>query len=258
MQSFDELKEVVREIRNKCPWDKKQSHESLKKYFIEEVYEALEAIDNKDFNELKEELGDVLLQIMLHSEIASEENHFDINDVINTVKDKMIERHPHVFGELKDRTLDSDDVLTNWEIIKAKSKKRESVLDGLPKAMPALIRAQRMQSKSSKVGFDWEHVDGAFDKVKEELAEFENELGSDNRKRQEEEFGDLLFALVNVGRHLGFDTEETLQRTSNKYEKRFRYVEKQYKNHEEMKKASLEELDNHWDTVKKTEKNDNL
>jgi tetrapyrrole methylase family protein / MazG family protein len=256
MHPFDELKDVVMQVRNKCPWDIKQTHESLKKYFIEEVYEALDAIDNKDFNELKEELGDVLLQVMLHSEIASESKKFDVLNVIDTVKEKLIIRHPHVFGDLKGQNLDSEEVLENWESIKAKTKKRDSVLDGLPKAMPALIRAQRMQSKTSKLGFDWDYIEGAFDKVKEELSEFEYELSTANEEKQKEELGDLLFALVNVGRHLNFDVEECLQKASDKYDRRFRYVEKQYNTHDEMKKAGLEELDKHWNEIKKTEKND--
>lgn len=249
MHSFDDFRKVVHEIRNKCPWDKEQDHTSLKKYLIEESYEVLEAIDDADPAELEKELGDVFLQIMLHSEIASESKLFDIDGVIDKITAKMIERHPHVFGN-DDANISSEKVLENWEMIKARTLKRKSVLEGIPRALPALMRGQRMQSKAASVGFDWDNIDDVLAKTREELTEFLDEIAAGNKKAKAEEFGDLLFALVNVGRHLKFDVEDTLQQANQKFQRRFNYVEEQYENHSEMKKVDLVELDKHWDKAK--------
>lgn len=255
MHSFEKLREVVSQIRKECPWDKKQTFDTLKKHLIEESYEYVEAVDKKDSEEMTEELGDVLLQIMLNSEIASETNLFNVDNVIHAVTQKMIDRHPHIFGELKDQNLTEEQVKKNWEVLKSNSKKkRESILDGVPKALPALMKAQQTQQKCAHVGFDWNTAEGAFDKVKEELSEFEDELNSGDKKKQEEEFGDLLFAMANVGRKLGFDIENCLNQTTQKFTRRFNYIEEQYNSTEELKNAGLEELDSHWEDAKKLRK----
>lgn len=249
MHNFDDFRRVVHAIRNNCPWDKEQDHETLKKYLIEESYEVLEAIDDGDFAELEKELGDVFLQVMLHSEIASETNKFNIDGVIDKITAKMIERHPHVFVK-KDDGISSSEVLENWEVIKSRTSKRKSILEGIPRALPALMRGQRMQSKAAQVGFDWDNIADVVAKTREELGEFLEEVELGNQKASVEEFGDLLFALTNVGRHLKFDVEDSLQQANAKFERRFQHVEAQYENHDEMKKASLEELDGHWDKAK--------
>jgi tetrapyrrole methylase family protein/MazG family protein len=250
MHSFNDFRTVVHKIRNQCPWDKEQDHSTLKKYLIEESYEVLEAIDEGDFAELEIELGDVLLQIMLHSEIASETDKFNIDGVVDKITAKMIERHPHVFGD-DDANISSDKVLENWEVIKSRTLNRKSVLEGVPRHLPALMRAQRLQAKAAGVGFDWPHISDVLEKTHEELTEFLAELESGNQKAQAEEFGDLLFALVNVGRHLKFDVEDCLQQASQKFIRRFNYVEDQFENHADMRTKSLDELDKHWDNAKK-------
>jgi tetrapyrrole methylase family protein/MazG family protein len=245
---FLNFKKTVHEIRNKCPWDKEQTHETLKKYLIEESYEFLESIDEKNAEHMKKELGDVLLQIFLHAEIASEANNFTIEDVFNAINKKMIERHPHVFSDAIAKT--SQDVLNNWELNKIKSGEKHSLLDGVPKAMPALVRAERLQNKSKTVGFDWDNMSDVLAKVKEEITELEECL-NDGKTKQEEELGDLLFAIVNLARHLEIDAESALQKASNKYTNRFKFIEKQFNTIEEMKLAGLTELDKHWNDAKK-------
>ena len=255
MTSFEKLREVVKEIRNKCPWDQKQTFVTLKKHLIEESYEYLEAVDNENPSEMAEELGDVLLQIMLNSEIASETDLFDVDTVIRTVTKKMIDRHPHVFGELSETELSVDEVKQNWEVLKSQTKApKTSILDGVPKALPAAMKAQQIQQKCAHVGFDWDSVDGAFAKVKEEVIELGEEITSGNNASREEEFGDLLFAMVNLGRKLGLDVESSLNKASDKFTRRFHYVESRYATTEELKNATLEEMDSYWDEIKKKEK----
>ena len=236
---FLKLVQIVRELRDPetgCPWDIEQTHDSLKKFFIEETYEAVQAIED-DLGKLSEELGDVLLQIMLHSQIASEENRFSIDDVIEGISKKLIDRHPHVFGDTKVKN--AEEVTKNWEELKKKADKEDSVLDGIPHSLPALLWAYTAGKRVSKVGFDWVTDKGVKAKVKEELLEF---LNSEN-KHTEEEFGDLLFTLAQYARKLDFDPEESLRKANKKFLARFsNMVENSDKPLEELSSAQLEEL----------------
>jgi tetrapyrrole methylase family protein / MazG family protein len=257
-KNFAELIEVMARLRAEdgCPWDREQTHQSLKPYLLEETYEALEAIDAGDFPELCKELGDVLLQIVFHAQIASEAGHFTSGDVCRAIVDKLVHRHPHVFGDVE---VDGpDQVLTNWEQLKRQEKgdsqEPHSSLDGVPKHLPALLRAQRVQSRASRVGFDWDRIDGPLDKVEEEFAELRREWEEGNKEKVEEEFGDLLFALVNTARFLKVDSEDSLRRAVSKFERRFRAVEATFRQRgEELSDASLEEMDRVWDQVKEGE-----
>lgn len=250
MHPFDKLRDVVTEIRNKCPWDREQTHESLKKYLIEECYEVVDAIDDVDPDELVGELGDVLLQVMLHAEIASEKNQFDVETVIEKITEKMIVRHPHVF-KTPGSAETADQVVENWEVIKAKTSQRKSVLDGIPRHLPALMRAQRLQSKASNVGFDWkDDLEPVLTKIREEMDEFAEALLAGDSSASEKEFGDVLFSLVNLGRLHGFDVESALQQTNEKFRKRFQYIESKYDSASDMKDAGLAELDRHWEDAK--------
>ncbi|UOQ44667.1 nucleoside triphosphate pyrophosphohydrolase [Halobacillus salinarum] len=225
---FFRLREVIRVLRGPdgCPWDKKQTHESLRKYLIEEAYEFIDAVDQEDDEHMVEELGDVLLQIMLHSQIGEDEGFFTIDDVILTVTDKMIRRHPHVF---KDVQVDStEEVLTNWEAIKQEEKGAAPVtlLDDVPKSFPALLQAEELQKKAAKVGFDWDNVQPVLDKVEEEWQEFEEARENQNKEEMEKEFGDWLFAIANLARHYKINGEAALQRTNRKFRTRMKAMEK--------------------------------
>ncbi|RTZ61369.1 MAG: nucleoside triphosphate pyrophosphohydrolase [Gammaproteobacteria bacterium] len=245
--TFEDLKEIMKELRQKCPWDRKQTHESLKKYLLEETYEVLDAIDRKDWQALKEELGDLLLQPIFHARIAEEQGKFNIDDVIDHLCRKLIERHPHVFGEEKANS--AEEVLKNWE--KRKLEKRNSVLEGVPKAMPALMRAEKLQKKASKVGFDWKNLSQVEEKVKEEWKEFWQALKEGKKEKIEHEFGDLLFALVNLARFLKIDPEQALQKANERFIKRFSYVEKRVKESgKKWEEFTLEELDRLWEEAK--------
>jgi len=257
-KDFAELVEVMARLRAEdgCPWDREQTHQSLKPYLLEEAYEALEAIDAGDFPELCKELGDVLLQIVFHAQIASEAGHFTSGDVCRAIVDKLVYRHPHVFADTQVDS--SDQVVTNWEQLKrqekGESEKPHSALDGVPKQLPALLRAQRVQSRASRVGFDWDKIDGPLDKVEEEFAELRREVEAGNSDKAEEEFGDLLFALVNTARFLKVDPEDSLRRAVSKFERRFRAVETTFRGRgEELSDATLEEMDRVWDQVKEGE-----
>ncbi len=248
-RSFDDLVELVSILRRECPWDRKQTHESIKDNLIEEAYEAIEAIDDGDFNEFKKELGDLLLHVLFHSKMASETEFFDIGDVIYTLMDKLITRHPHVFGETKVKG--EDEVAENWENIKLKEGKK-STLDGLPVHLPALIRAQRMQEKAANVGFDWPEWRQAWDKLEEELHEFKETLDEGNKEKSADEFGDLLFSMVNVARFFDLVAEDSLRKTNKKFEDRFRYVEEKLKeNGKLLKDSTLAEMDEYWEESKK-------
>ena len=245
--TFEDLKEIMKELRQKCPWDRKQTHESLKKYLIEETYEVIDAIDKKDWEALKEELGDLLLQPVFHARLAEEEGKFNIDDVVDHLCKKLIERHPHVFGE--ERAKSAEEVLQNWE--KRKLEKRKSVLEGVPKHLPALMRAEKLQKKASKVGFDWKNLEEVKEKVFEEWNEFWSAVQNGNREEIEHEFGDLLFALVNLARFLKIDPEEALQKANERFIKRFSYVEKKVKESgKSWEDFSLEELDRFWKEAK--------
>lgn len=249
-REFEDLVELVSILRKECPWDRKQTHESIKDNLIEEAYEAIEAIDNQDFDEFKKELGDLLLHVVFHTNMANEKKEFNIGDVIYTLMDKLIRRHPHVFG---DEVVDGDDeVAENWENIKLKEGKKSTV-DGLPAHLPALIRAQRMQEKVANVGFDWPEWRQAWEKVEEELNEFKATLEQSSKQKQADEFGDLLFSLVNVARFFDLTAEDSLRLTNYKFEQRFRYVEKALISEgKSLKEATLEEMDAHWEASKKT------
>jgi tetrapyrrole methylase family protein / MazG family protein len=253
LKNFSKLREIIAVLRgpNGCPWDKEQTHESLKKYLIEETYEVIEAIDSGDIDHLVEELGDVLLQVMLHAQIGEDEGYFAIEDVIEVLSAKMIRRHPHVFGN---RIVEnSEEVLQNWQEIKKQEKgeTEASILDGVSKSMPNLIRAYEIQKKAAKVGFDWQEITPALEKVKEELMEFENELKTESLIDAKKEFGDILFAFVNVARFLKIHPEEALFETNEKFMRRFHYIEEKVMNSEKpIEEHSLEELDRFWDEAK--------
>lgn len=257
LKEFSKLRKIIAQLRgpNGCPWDKEQTHESLKKYLIEETYEVIDAINSGDIDHLIEELGDVLLQVMLHAQIGEDEGYFSIADVIEVLSEKMIRRHPHVFGNVQAEN--SEEVLANWEQIKKQEKGLQadpsSILDGVSLSLPNLLRAYELQKKAAKVGFDWQEVEPAMEKVKEELQEFENELTGMKEQSvlAKREFGDLLFAFVNIARFLKIHPEEALFETNEKFARRFRYVEdKVTESGKPFEEHSLEELDKFWDEAK--------
>ncbi len=252
--SFEDFIEIIRMLRapGGCPWDREQTHRSIRNDFLEEAYESVDAIDNSDDGALCEELGDVLLQIALHSQIASEEGSFDISDVIDTVARKMILRHPHVFGEVKVDS--SEEVLSNWDKIKMEEKAQHTVTDTLksvPRAFPALMRAAKVQKRAAKAGFDWEDYRGAAEKIEEETAELKKAIECGNEAEITEEFGDLLFSAVNLSRFLKINSEQALSLATDKFINRFELVENlAVKRGIDMKTATLEELDRLWDEIK--------
>jgi len=248
-EKFEKLVDIMKKLRNECPWDKEQTHDSIKAATLEETHELIEAIDNKDFDEMRGELGDILLHIVFHSEIASETNKFNINDVIDGITEKLIRRHPHVFGEAKVK--DNSEILYNWEKIKLEEG-RKSVVDGVPKALPQLHRAFRMQEKVSKVGFDWDKKESVWEKVKEEIQEFEEVANTNNKERIEEELGDLLFSIVNYTRFMDINPENALRVTNEKFLKRFKYIEKKLEeNGKKITDSDLTEMDKYWEESKK-------
>ncbi len=252
---FSDLIDIMKLLRSEqgCPWDREQTHESLKKYLIEETYEVLEAIDMNDKDKLCEELGDLLLQIVFHARIAEEEGRFNISDVITGISSKMVSRHTHVFG--KDKAETPDQVVENWEEIKKKEKGMKSqteVLKSVPSNLPALMRSYKVQQKAAQVGFDWDDIDDAFNKVLEELREFKDVYKSKNVARITDEMGDVLFAMVNVSRFLNIQPELALTGTINKFIKRFEYIETESaKAGKELTSMNLEEMDKLWDVAKK-------
>lgn len=247
-KEFNDLVKIVKILRKECPWDRKQTHESIKDNLIEEAYEAVEAIDTGDFEELKKELGDVLLHVVFHSNMANETDTFSIEDVIFSIQEKLIRRHPHVFGD--DTAIDEQQVAENWENIKLKEGKK-SILEGIPKPLPALIRAQRMQEKAANVGFDWPKAIQVLEKLEEELQEFKEVLEEGDQQKSHEEFGDLLFSLVNLGRFFNLDAEDSLRSTNRKFIRRFQYIEEQLRQEDKnISDVSLEEMDKHWNSAK--------
>ena len=247
---FNRLLTIMDELRENCPWDQKQTMESLSHLTIEETYELVDSILEKNMEEIKGELGDLLLHIVFYSKIASETNDFDINDVINSICDKLIERHPHIYGD--EIIKDEKDVKRNWEKIKLKNGKK-TVLQGVPKSLPAMVKATRIQEKVKGVGFDWDNKDQVFDKVKEEVTEIHKEnKKTNNQEKSEKEFGDVLFSMINYARFIGVDPESALERTNKKFIGRFNYLEKEVKiNKMDLMKMSLEEMDLIWDRSKK-------
>ncbi len=249
-QNFDDLVEIVHILRDECPWDRKQTHQSIKDNLIEEAYEAVEAIDKPNFEELEKELGDVLLHVVFHSRMAEQTDTFSIKDVIYSIQEKLIRRHPHVFGD--EVAEDEEQVAENWESIKMKEGKK-SVLEGIPKQLPALIRAQRMQEKAANVGFDWPEFSQVWDKLEEELQEFKEVLEEGDSEKSREEFGDLLFSLVNAGRFFDLNAEDSLRSTNKKFIRRFQYIEDQLDREDKtLSEASLEDMDKHWNQAKNT------
>jgi XTP/dITP diphosphohydrolase len=235
-------------LREKCPWDRKQTLESLSHLTIEETYELTDAILENDLDALKGELGDLLLHIVFYSKIASETKTFDITDVLNTICEKLIVRHPHIYGDVD--VENEEDVKRNWEQIKLKEGKK-SVLQGVPKGLPALVKAQRIQDKVAGVGFDWEEPHHVFDKVREEIEEFETEVKQEDATKMEAEFGDVLFSMINLARHLKINPETALERTNKKFIKRFQFLEDQAKkSNKNLNDMSLEEMDDIWEKAK--------
>ena len=254
LELFGRLLDILDELRLKCPWDKEQTNETLRKLTIEEVYELGDAILRKDMNEIRKELGDVLLHIVFYAKIGSESQHFDIGDVIKSLIDKLIYRHPHVFGNIEVKN--STDVVENWEALKLNEKGRSKrVLDGVPGALPALIKANRIQEKVRGVGFDWEQKEQVWDKVKEELMELEEELRANDQVKMEQEMGDLIFSLVNAARLYNIDPESALERTNQKFIRRFTYLEDQtLLKGKSLHTMTLEEMDVIWNEAKENEK----
>lgn len=248
-RKFEDLIELVSILRKECPWDKKQTHHSIKDNLIEEAYEAIEALDDNNFDEFKKELGDLLLHVVFHSNIARETETFDIGDVVYTLMEKLIRRHPHVFGE--QLVSGENEVAENWENIKLTEGKK-STLEGLPAHLPALIRAQRMQEKAANVGFDWPDWELAWEKLDEELQEFKEALQENDVKASSEEFGDILFSMVNVARYFNLVAEDSLRQTNKKFEQRFRFIESELKKQDRtVKEATLDEMDVLWEQAKK-------
>lgn len=252
LEAFGQLLDIMDELREKCPWDRKQTFESLRVQTIEESYELTEAILANDMDEVKKELGDLLLHIVFYAKMGSEQGEFDIADVINSLCQKLIYRHPHVFGDEKANSAEA--VLQNWEQLKLKEKGRKpSVLSGVPKSLPALVKAYRIQDKTHSVGFDWPEREQVWAKVEEELQEFKTELQADpSSKATESEFGDLLFSLVNAARLYKINPENALDSTNLKFISRFNYLEEQIKkNGKTLKDTTLEEMDQLWNEAKK-------
>lgn len=248
-ENFDRFYEIVKKLRVECPWDRKQTMDSLKSATLEETYEVIESIDDKNYEELKKELGDLLLHVLFYSSIAEDEKLFNINDVIDSITEKLIRRHPHVFGDTK--VTGSEEVKVNWEKIKMQEG-RESVIAGVPKHLPSLQRAERLQDKASKVGFDWSNADDVWKKVIEELNEFKEANKKKNQDEMESEFGDLLFSLVNYSRFMKINPENALRRTNEKFIKRFNYVEARLKeNGKSAYDSNLKEMDKYWEESKR-------
>ncbi len=248
LQAFDRLLTIMDELRSQCPWDKKQTMQSLRHLTIEETYELGDAILDNDLEEVKKELGDVLLHIVFYAKIGSETQDFDIADVANDICDKLITRHPHIYGDVE--VADEEEVKRNWERIKLKEGKK-SVLEGVPRGLPALVKANRIQDKVAGVGFDWEKPEQVWEKVKEELKEFESEVVKNDADAMEAEFGDVLFSLVNYARFLKINPENALERTNKKFIKRFRYLEDKAKEQgKSLKDMTLNEMDVFWEEAK--------
>ncbi|HEY8404346.1 MAG TPA: nucleoside triphosphate pyrophosphohydrolase [Flavobacteriales bacterium] len=247
--AFERLLNIMDELREQCPWDKKQTLESLRHLTIEEVYELGDAILDNNMDEIKKELGDVMLHMVFYARIASETQHFDIADVLNGICEKLISRHPHIYGDVTVK--DEEEVKSNWEKLKLKEGKK-SVLEGVPRSLPAMVKAQRIQDKARGVGFDWDNEHQVWDKVQEELAEFKAEADkSDNQEKIEDEFGDVLFSLINYARFKGINPEDALERTNKKFIKRFQYLETESKKDGKvLGQMTLEEMDEYWNRAK--------
>jgi XTP/dITP diphosphohydrolase len=249
LSAFERLLDIMDELREQCPWDNKQTFESLRHLTIEETYELGDAILDNDLQEIKKELGDLLLHIVFYAKIGSEQNTFDIGDVANEICDKLINRHPHIYGDTK--VDGADQVIKNWESIKLKEGKN-SVLEGVPKSLPALVKAFRIQEKAAGVGFEWDNAKDVLDKVKEEITEFNQEVEDQNHDKMEDEFGDVLFSLINYARYLKINPESALERTNKKFIKRFKYIEESAKNEGKViNELTLDQMELFWNKAKK-------
>ena len=248
IQAFERLLDIMDDLREKCPWDRKQTMQSLRHLTIEETYELGEAILDNDRDEIKKELGDLLLHIVFYAKIGSESTDFDIADVANGICDKLIDRHPHIYGDVV--VNDEEDVKRNWENLKLKEGKK-SVLEGVPKSLPSLVKASRIQDKVAGVGFDWEEPQQVFEKLKEELEELQYEIDNGSPDKIESEFGDVLFSMINYARFLKVNPEDALERTNKKFIKRFKYLEMKAKEiNKELKDMTLSEMDIFWEEAK--------
>ncbi|MCX7598801.1 MAG: nucleoside triphosphate pyrophosphohydrolase [Armatimonadetes bacterium] len=256
MREFDELVEIMRRLRGPdgCPWDRQQDHRSMRGFFVEEVCEALEALDDEDWPRFCAELGDVMLQVVFHAQLAAEAGHFDIRDALRVINDKLRRRHPHVFGDLEVES--AEEVLVNWEHIKRgePGEERRSVLDGVPKGLPALQRAADVQRRAARVGFDWPEIAPVWEKVQEELGELGAAAETGDAREIEAELGDLLFAVVNLARFLKVDPEQALRGAVRRFEERFRTVERQAAEQgRDLCSMGLAEMDELWEAAKESE-----
>tara|TARA_B100000795_G_scaffold134805_1_gene100700 strand:+ start:3418 stop:4197 length:780 start_codon:yes stop_codon:yes gene_type:complete len=248
LAAFNRLLDIMDELREKCPWDKKQTLESLRHLTIEETYELADAILKNDLQEIKKELGDILLHIVFYSKIGSEKEAFDIGDVANSISDKLISRHPHIYGGVK--VENEHDVKRNWEQLKL-NEGRESVLEGVPNGLPAVVKASRIQEKVAGVGFDWEEPSQVWEKVQEELTELNEEIKTGNKENTEKEFGDVLFSMINYARFIDVNPENALEKTNKKFINRFQFLEKAAKKEgKNLSDMSLAEMDVHWESSK--------
>ncbi len=249
LKAFDRLLNIMDELRTQCPWDKKQTLQSLRHLTIEETYELGDAILDNDLEEVKKELGDVLLHIVFYAKIGSETGDFDIADVANGICEKLINRHPHIYGDVMVKN--EEDVKRNWESLKLKEGKK-SVLEGVPKSLPALVKANRIQDKVAGVGFDWEEPQQVFEKLQEELAELQLEIDHANQDKMEAEFGDVLFSMINYARFLKINPENALERTNKKFTKRFQYLEQKANEiGKSLSDMTLAEMDQYWEEAKR-------
>ncbi len=252
LAAFERLLTIMDDLRAGCPWDRKQTLESLRYLTIEETYELSDAILEKDMDGIKKELGDLMLHLVFYAKIGSETGDFDIKDVLDSISEKLIRRHPHIYGDVEVAT--DEDVKNNWEKIKLKEKDRRSVLDGVPNSLPAMVKAFRMQEKARGVGFDWENSGQVWEKVNEELDELQQEVKREDAEAMEKEFGDLLFSLVNYARFIGVNPEDALERTNKKFLRRFKFIEEQTRQQgKNLGELSLEQMDAFWDEAKKKE-----
>jgi len=253
LEAFSRLLKIMDELREQCPWDSVQTKESLRTLTIEETYELSEAIQNNDWEEIKKELGDVLLHIVFYAKIGNEKQKFDIADVIHSISEKLIYRHPHIYGDLK--VANKKEVSENWEQLKLKEKDgNKSVLSGIPKSVPSTIKAFRLQDKARGVGFDWDKKEQVWDKVDEELNELKAEIQKNDKEKMEEEFGDFLFSIINAARMYGINPDNALEKTNRKFINRFNYLESQtIKKGKSLQDMNLEEMDFYWNEAKKME-----
>lgn len=247
LKAFERLLTIMDELREQCPWDKKQTMESLRHLTIEEMYELADAILDQDLQEVKKELGDIMLHMVFYAKIGSEKGAFDIADVLHSVCDKLVHRHPHIYGDVK--VSSEEEVKANWEKLKLKEGNK-SVLGGVPSSLPAMVKAARIQEKARGVGFDWDNKEQVWEKVQEELQEFKEEE-SKNSEQMEAEFGDLIFSLINYARFVGISPENALERTNKKFIKRFQYLETEsVKDGKQMGEMTLDEMDEYWNKAK--------